>query len=146
MKKMITFAIMALLIGGFAINADAQAKDKKPTSSQEIDQRLSDFDANIGNCEETNQKLQKVEETLAFMAKATGPSRKHVLNQPTTRSQEKKEKLEKERTELQKKYRGFYKKAEKLNRALSDDTKSMSSNQKSQFDSLKSRFSDLPTI
>ena len=58
MKKMITFAIMALLIGGFAINADAQAPGvKKPRTqnngdnsipSEKIDKLLGDFDTAIG--------------------------------------------------------------------------------------------------
>ena len=153
MKKMITFAIMALLIGGFAINVDAQVKTENPTSSnnnnsnlsQKIDQWLSDFNATIGKCEETDQKLQKVEKQLKDIAKIEKNQRRLGTYQTSNKTKHTKESLQKERKVLQNKYREQYRYADNLNDQLSHAKKSMSSNQKSQFESLESRFDDLPT-
>ena len=151
---------MALLIGGFAINADAQAPGvKKPRTqnngdnsipSEKIDKLLGDFDTAIGKCEETNRQLQKVEKRLADIAKieksgVTGPARRLGLNQTNNKTKNTKESLQKEKAELERKYRDYYRKTDALKQSLSPYTKSMSSDQKTQFASLESRFSDLPS-
>lgn len=76
MKKFFTFAIMALLIGGFAFNADAQkpVKTSKKTVKQEVKQTqqnkkevkgedwnkvLKEYEQAVDNCVTIFQKMQK---------------------------------------------------------------------------------------
>ena len=67
MKKIIAFAITALLIGGFAFNANAQTADKAPKKAQtekvqkaeNYDQMLKDFETNINKYIENYEKALK---------------------------------------------------------------------------------------
>lgn len=67
MKKIIAFAITALLIGGFAFNANAQSADKAPQKAkteqvqkgQNYDQMLKDFETNINKYIENYEKALK---------------------------------------------------------------------------------------
>lgn len=67
MKRIITFAIMALLIGGFAINANAQASKPKPgnsnnsSSNTELENQLMDYQTYVRKCCDLNTKMMKVE-------------------------------------------------------------------------------------
>ena len=73
MKKIIAFAITALLIGGFAFNANAQSADKAPQKAkteqvqkgQNYDQMLKDFETNINKYIENYEKALKASESDA---------------------------------------------------------------------------------
>lgn len=67
MKKIVAFAITALLIGGFAFNANAQTVDKAPQKAktekvqkaENYDQMLKDFETNINKYIENYEKALK---------------------------------------------------------------------------------------
>lgn len=68
MKKLMTFAIMALLMGGFAYNANAQEgvkKDQKHAKEELMaenwDQTLTEFEQLVDKCVNLYQKMQKDE-------------------------------------------------------------------------------------
>lgn len=71
MKKMITFAIMALMIGGFTINADAQTDNGIPKEDQaKVNKMLDDYDVAVVQCETVYKQLQDVEKQLSELSKA----------------------------------------------------------------------------
>lgn len=75
MKKIIAFAITALLIGGFAFNASAQTADKaskakteapkKIQKAENYDQMLKDYETYINKYIENYEKALKASETNA---------------------------------------------------------------------------------
>ena len=79
MKKMITFAIMALMIGGFTINADAQADCGIPKEDQaKVNKMLDDYDAAVTQCETVYKQLQDVEKQLSELSKANNNQKSPV--------------------------------------------------------------------
>lgn len=57
MKKIMTLAIMAFLVGGFAYNANAQ----KTLKTQDWNQVLDEYDGAVNTCVAMFQKMQKDE-------------------------------------------------------------------------------------
>ena len=166
MKKTFMFLLMACLVGGFSINANAQAKGVKNSnnvdkskventiSAQDIDKMLKEFEGTISKCEGINTKLQQVEKKLANIARiengrtrrATEPMHKNGVREKTSKNQESKENLEREKTTLQKDYTNCHREMRNVKDSFKTKVVSaMTPDQKSTYDSLITRFNTLPT-
>ena len=83
---MITFAIMALMIGGFTINADAQADCGIPKEDQaKVNKMLDDYDAAVVECETVYKQLQDVEKKLSELSKADNNNQNSPVPKSTMR-------------------------------------------------------------
>ena len=157
---------MACLVGGFAINANAQAKGVKNSntvdkakventiSAQDIDNMLKGFDGAISKCEGINTKLEQVEKKLANIARiengrtrrATEPMHKNGVREKTSKTQESKENLEKEKPTLQKEYTAYHREMRRVKDSFKPKVeKAMTPDQQSTYESLNTRFNTLPT-
>lgn len=169
---MIAIAIMALLMGGFTIHAEAQGEVHQDDQSnnnwrgnsnlnnvlseKEIIQKLSEFESVIGKCESGNTELEKVEKQLK---KLEGQNQKKasqrrvdsrrgttqvLTNSPAFDLSERKAELLSKKEDLEKEYKTYYSQAKGLHGSLSRSKMGMSKDQKNQFTSLESRFNALP--
>lgn len=65
MKKILTLAIVAFLMGGFAFNASAQTKPAKAQEKKEVKQQedwtkvIKEFESQVDQCVTVFQKLKK---------------------------------------------------------------------------------------
>ena len=98
MKKILTFAIMALLLGGFAFNASAQKKTTATQNKENVQQKedwdktLKEYETAVDQCVTAFQKMQKDNGKDASVVKE--------FNNALDKAEKLKNKIEKAKKEL----------------------------------------------